>query len=50
MISGNPKEEVGKSINYLMIARDRYIDEGNDLLVRFMKLRKKLHASGKGMR
>jgi len=44
------KEEVGKYINYLMIARNRYIDEGkpiddvNDLLVRFMKLRKKLRA------
>ena len=44
------KEEVGKYINYLMIARNKYIDEGkpvedvNELLLKFMKLRKKLHA------
>ena len=44
------KEEVGKYINYLMIARNKYIDEGkpvedvNELLLKFMKLRKKLRA------
>jgi len=44
------KEEIGKYINYLMIARNRYIEEGkpiddvNELLLKFMKLRKKLRA------
>ena len=43
-------EEVDKYINYLMIARNRYIDEDkpiddtNGLLLKFMKLRKKLRA------
>ncbi len=44
------KEEVGKYIKYLMIARNKYIDEGkpvedvNELLMKFMKAKKKLRA------
>ena len=44
------KEDVNKYIQYIMIARNIYIDDGkpiddvNDLLVRFMKLKKKLRA------
>lgn len=44
------KEDVNKFIEYILIARNAYIDDDvpvedvNDLLFRFLKLKKKLHA------
>ena len=44
------KEDVNKFIEYILIARNAYIDDEvpvedvNDLLFRFLKLKKKLHA------
>ena len=44
------KEDVSKFIEYILIARNAYIDDDvpvedvNDLLFRFLKLKKKLHA------
>ena len=44
------KENVDKFIKYILIARNIYIDQGkpvediNELLVRFMKAKKKLRA------
>ena len=44
------KEDVNKFIEYILIARNSYIDDDvpvedvNDLLFRFLKLKKKLHA------
>lgn len=44
------KEDVNKFIEYILIARNAYIDDDvpvedvNDLLFRFLKLKKKLYA------
>ncbi len=44
------KEDVNKFIEYILIARNAYIDDDvpvedvNDLLFRFVKLKQKLHA------
>ena len=44
------KEDVNKFIEYILIARNAYIDDDvpvedvNDLLFRFLKLKKKLNA------
>ena len=48
------KDNVDQFVKYIMDARNAYIDEGkpvddvNDLLVKFMKAKKKLRAQRKG--